>query len=152
MYLLPALNIKLRPKILDLRPGTRIVAHAFNMEDWEPDQTATVEGRDAYLWIVPAKVQGNWALSVPAGNGEEKWQIALKQTFQKVSGTARLGDKSYDLTSARLRGADVTFTFVDGNGARRQFSGRASGDKMDGMTTTQGGAKVNWSATRGRSS
>jgi SAM-dependent methyltransferase len=152
MYLLPALNVKLRPKILDLRPGTRIVSHAFNMEDWEPDQTATVEGRDAYLWIVPAKVQGNWALAVPAGNGEEKWQIALKQTFQKISGTARLGDKSYNLTEARLRGADIGFAFVDGNGIKRQFTGRAAGDKMDGSTTTQGGAKVNWTAARSRAS
>ena len=67
MYLLPSLNMKLRPKLLDMRPGTRIVSHAFTMEDWQPDQTATVEGRDAYLWIVPAKVGGNWKLAVPAG-------------------------------------------------------------------------------------
>jgi SAM-dependent methyltransferase len=150
MYLLPALNIKLRPKILDMRPGTRVVSHAFTMEDWEPDQTATVEGREAYLWIVPAKVQGSWALAVPAGNGEEKWQVALKQSFQKLSGTATLGGKSYPLTETRLRGADVAFAFVDGNGIKRQFSGRAAGDKMDGTTATQGGAKVNWTATRGR--
>jgi SAM-dependent methyltransferase len=150
MYLLPALNIKLRPKILDMRPGTRVVSHAFNMEDWEPDQTATVEGREAYLWIVPAKVQGNWALAVPAGNGEEKWQVALKQSFQKLSGTATLGGKSYPLMETRLRGADVAFSFVDGNGIKRQFSGRAAGDKMDGTTAAQGGAKVNWTATRGR--
>jgi hypothetical protein len=149
MYLLPALNLKLRPKILDMRPGTRIVSHAFNMEDWEPDQTATVEGRDAYLWIVPAKLQGNWALAVPAGNGEEKWQIALKQNFQKLSGTATLGGRSHPLTETRLRGADIAFAFVDGNGIKRQFSGRAAGDKMDGTTTAQGGAKVNWTATRG---
>ena len=67
MYLLPSLNIKLRPKLLDLRPGTRLVSHAFNMEDWQPDQTVTVEGRDAYLWIVPAKVQGSWKLAYRPG-------------------------------------------------------------------------------------
>jgi SAM-dependent methyltransferase len=148
MYLLPALNIKLRPRILDLRPGTRIVSHAFTMEDWEPDQTATVEGRDAFLWIVPAKVQGNWALSVPVGNGGESWQVALKQNFQKLSGTARLGDKSYPLTETRLRGADVAFAFVDGNGVKRVFTGRAAGDKMEGTTAAQGGARINWSASR----
>ncbi|HET9043390.1 MAG TPA: hypothetical protein VFN70_09600, partial [Burkholderiales bacterium] len=81
-----------------------------------------------------------------------KWQIALKQTFQKISGTARLGDKSYNLTEARLRGADIAFAFVDGNGVKRQFTGRAAGDRMDGSTTTQGGAKVNWTAVRGRAS
>jgi hypothetical protein len=149
MYLLPALNLKLRPKLLDMRPGTRIVSHAFNMEDWEPDQTATVEGRDAFLWIVPAKVQGSWTLSVPAGNGGEQWQIALKQNFQKLSGTATLGDKAYNLTETRLRGADVAFAFVDGNGIKRVFSGRAAGDKIEGTTAAQGGAKVNWTATRG---
>jgi SAM-dependent methyltransferase len=149
MYLLPALNVKLRPKLLDMRPGTRIVSHAFNMEDWQPDQTATVEGRDAFLWIVPAKVQGNWALSVPAGNGGEQWQIALTQNFQKLSGTAKLGDRSYPLTETRLRGPEVAFAFVDGNGIKRQFSGRAAGDKMEGTTAAQGGAKVNWTATRG---
>jgi SAM-dependent methyltransferase len=149
MYLLPALNVKLRPKLLDMRPGTRIVSHAFNMEDWQPDQTATVEGRDAFLWIVPAKVQGNWALSVPAGNGGEQWQIALIQNFQKLSGTAKLGDRSYPLTETRLRGPEVVFAFVDGNGIKRQFSGRAAGDKMEGTTAAQGGAKVNWTATRG---
>ena len=79
MYLLPSLNIKLRPKILEMRPGTRVVSHAFNMEDWEPDQTATVDGRDAYLWIVPAKVAGHWKLSVPAGSGTESWDLALEQ-------------------------------------------------------------------------
>jgi len=149
MYLLPGINLKLRPKILDLRPGTRVVSHAFNMEDWEPDQTATVEGRDAYLWIVPAKVQGNWTLTVPAGSGEETWQIALKQTFQKLSGTARLGDKSFDLADARMRGADVRFTFTDGNGTKREFTGRAQGDRLEGTTKAQGGATVKWAAVRG---
>jgi phospholipid N-methyltransferase len=150
MYLLPGLNMKLRPKILDMRPGTRIVSHAFNMEDWEPDQTATVEGREAYLWIVPAKAQGDWALAVPAGNGAEKWQIALKQSFQKLSGTAKLGDRAYALADAKMRGAEIAFAFVDGNGIKRQFAGRVAGDRMEGTTAAQGGAKVTWTATRGR--
>ena len=62
MYLLPQLNVKLRPKILDLKPGTRIVSHAFTMEEWTADQTDSFEGRTAYLWIVPAKVEGTWRL------------------------------------------------------------------------------------------
>jgi SAM-dependent methyltransferase len=67
MYLLPSLNIKLRPRILDMKPGTRVVSHAFTMEDWMPDETATVEGREALLWIVPAKAGGTWKVSVPSG-------------------------------------------------------------------------------------
>jgi SAM-dependent methyltransferase len=149
MYLLPQLNIKLRPKILDMRPGTRVVSHAFNMEDWQPDQTATVEGRDAYLWIVPAKVAGRWKLAVPAGNGEQAWQLALAQEFQKLSGTAQLGDRSFNLTDTRLRGAAIQFSFVDGNGVKREFSGTARGDRMEGTTQTQGAAPVKWSASRG---
>jgi hypothetical protein len=62
MYLLTTLNLKLRPKILGLKPGTRIVSHAFDMGDWKPDRTETVESRSAYLWIVPAKVAGDWQL------------------------------------------------------------------------------------------
>ncbi|MCL4799285.1 MAG: methyltransferase domain-containing protein [Burkholderiales bacterium] len=147
MYLLPALNVKLRPRILDMRPGTRVVSHAFNMEDWAPDQTATVEGRNAYLWIVPAKVQGSWAVSVPAGNGDHKWRIALAQTFQKISGTATREGKSYPLIETRLRGAEIAFAFVDGSGVKRRFSGRVAGASMEGTTTTQGGAKARWVAT-----
>ncbi len=149
MYLLPAINIKLRPKILDMRPGTRIVSHAFNMEDWQPDQTATVEGRDAYLWIVPAKVAGQWKLAVPAGNGEQVWQVSLEQQFQKISGKAQFGDKSFNLTDARLRGTAIQFNFVDGNGVKREFSGTARGDRMEGTTQTQGAAPVKWTAARG---
>jgi len=148
MYLLPALNLKLRPKILDMRPGTRVVSHAFNMEDWQPDQTVTVEGRDAFLWIVPAKVAGTWKLSVPVGSGEESWDVRLGQQFQVLSGRAQNGDKSFNLADARLRGANVRFGFVDGNGVKREFSGQVRGDRMEGTTQTQAGTPVKWSATR----
>ena len=148
MYLLPALNLKLRPKILDLRPGTRVVSHAFNMEDWQPDQTVTVEGRDAFLWIVPAKVEGAWKLSVPAGSGEESWNVRLGQQFQVLSGRAQNGDKSFNVADGRLRGANIRFGFVDGNGVKREFSGQVRGDRMEGTTQTQGGTPVKWSATR----
>ena len=148
MYLLPNINMKLRPKILDMRPGTRVVSHAFNMEDWQPDETATVEGRDAYLWIVPAKVAGHWKLAVPAGNGAETWEVALEQQFQKISGKAQRGDKSFNLTDARLRGASIHFSFVDGNGVKREFSGTAHGDRMEG-TTRGAAAAVKWTAARG---
>jgi SAM-dependent methyltransferase len=149
MYLLPSLNIKLRPKILDLRPGTRIVSHAFNMEDWQPDQTVTVEGRDAFLWIVPAKVGGSWKLSTPAGNGEEAWQLTLAQQFQRLSGGVKGGGRSFDLIDPKLTGSAVKFAFVDGNGIKREFNGRVSGNRMEGTTQTQGGTQVKWTAVRG---
>ncbi len=148
MYLLPTLNVRLRPKLLDMRPGTRIVSHAFNMEDWQPDQTATVDGRDAFLWIVPAKVGGSWKLSAPAGNGEESWQIALDQQYQKLGGKAQSGGKSFDILDGRMTGPAVKFTFTDANGVKRTFDGRARGDRMEGTTQTQAGTQVKWTAVR----
>jgi SAM-dependent methyltransferase len=148
MYLLPGINIKLRPKLLDMRPGTRIVSHAFNMEDWQPDQTATVEGRDAYLWIVPAKVAGRWKVNVPAGSGEEVWEVTLDQQFQKISGKAQLGGRAFHLADAQLRGSNIRFNFTDANGTKREFSGRVRGDRMEGTTPTQGGTQAKWNAAR----
>lgn len=84
MYLLPYLNMKLRPTILNMRPGTRVVSHAFTMEDWAPEQTDSTEGRTAYLWIVPAKIEGNWKL----GPGT----LELKQKFQAIEGSYRIHD------------------------------------------------------------
>src|SRR4026209_328019 len=102
MFLLPSINLKLRPKILDMKPGTRIVTNSFNMEDWEADQTETVGGEctswcTAMLWIVPAKVQGSWAM--PQG------ELKLTQTFQKVSGS--LGAQA--ISEGKLKGDELTF-------------------------------------------
>ena len=103
MFLLPSINMKLRPKILDLKPGTRIVSNTFTMEDWQADETTTVtEGCSsswctALLWIVPAKVGGTW--STPTG------ALTLTQNFQMISGT--LGNQAIQ---GRLRGNEITFT------------------------------------------
>src|SRR5688572_2102184 len=89
LYLLPSLNLKLRPTILKMKPGTRVVSHAFSMDDWQPDQTDNVEGRTAYLWIVPAQVEGTWRWSV-AGSGQKEYELVLRQQFQQVEGLAKL--------------------------------------------------------------
>src|SRR5574341_473114 len=85
MFLLPEINLKLRPKILDLKPGTRIVSNSFDMEQWKPDETATVSGCNnwctAYLWIVPAKVEGTWQLA--------QGELTLSQSFQMISGALK---------------------------------------------------------------
>ena len=133
MFLLPSINVKLRPKILDLKPGTRIVSNSFDMEEWKPDETATVEGCNnwctAHLWIVPAKVGGTWKL--PQG------ELTLKQTFQMITGTLKNGNAATQV-SGKLNGDQITFT-----AGNVQYSGRVSGNSMDG---TAGGNK--WSATR----
>ncbi len=116
MFLLPSINMKLRPKILDLKPGTRIVANTFTMEDWQADETFTVTDGcssswcTALLWIVPAKVAGTW--NTPSG------ALTLTQNFQMLSGT--LGTQAIQ---GRLNGNDITITagaqkwsgVVDGN-------------------------------------
>src|SRR5262245_43911379 len=89
LYLLPSLNVKLRPTILKMKPGTRVVSHAFTMDDWQADQTDNVEGRTAYMWIVPARVEGTWRWNGGGGNHE----LILKQHYQQVDGVVRVDDR-----------------------------------------------------------
>jgi SAM-dependent methyltransferase len=144
MYLLPALNMKLRPQILSMRPGTRVVSHSFSMEDWEADEISTLDGRRAYFWLVPANVMGSWALEA----GSQKLELTLEQTFQKVSGTLTLGPIHAGLRDARLRGTNITFAYVDQDGVRRDFTGRVSGARMEGAFRDEKGGEGRWSATK----
>jgi len=144
LYLLPALNMKLRPQLLSMRPGTRVVSHSFSMEDWEADEISTLDGRRAYFWLVPANVMGSWNLDA----GTQKVEMALEQTFQKVSGTVSLGAIHAGLRDARLRGASISFAYLDQNGVRRDFSGRVTGGKMEGSFRDEKGAEGKWTATK----
>jgi len=146
LYLLPSLNVKLRPTILKMKPGTRVVSHAFTMDDWQPDQTENVEGRTAYLWIVPAPVEGTWRWN-GSGNGPKDYEVALRQQFQKVDGAARLDGKQGQLRDVQLQGDRISFTVLDADGARRDYSGRVSGSTMQGAVKQPGG-EAKWSATR----
>ena len=146
LYLLPSLNVKLRPTILKMKPGTRVVSHAFNMDEWQPDQTENVEGRTAYLWIVPAQVDGTWRWN-GSGNGPKDYEVALRQQFQQVDGTARLDGRTGQLRDVKLQGDQISFTVLDADGARRDFSGRVSGNAMQGVAKQSGG-ETRWSATR----
>jgi hypothetical protein len=146
LYLLPSLNVKLRPTILKMKPGTRVVSHAFTMDEWQPDQTENVEGRTAYLWIVPAPVEGTWRWN-GSGSGPKNYEVALRQQFQKVDGTARLDSKPGQLRDVNLRGDQISFTVLNADGARRDFSGRVSGNTMQGVVKQPGG-ETKWSATR----
>ncbi len=134
MFLLPSINMKLRPKILDLKPGTRVVSNSFDMEDWQPDETATVNEDctswcRALLWIVPAKVGGTWQTA--------QGDLALQQTFQMVTGT--LGGKP--IAEGRLRGDELTFTL---GGAK--YAARVNGNTIKGTVT--GGGVSSFSATK----
>ena len=148
LYLLPSLNVKLRPTILKMKPGTRVVSHAFNMDDWQPDQTESVEGRTAYLWIVPAAVEGTWRWN-GSGSGPKAYQLRLRQQFQKLEGDVQLDGRRGELRDAKLDGDRINFTVIDASGARRDFSGRIAGNSIQGSTKSLGASgEAGWSATR----
>jgi hypothetical protein len=133
MFLLPDINLRLRPQILDLAPGTRIVSNTFTMGDWEPDRQETVADCvswcTALFWIVPAKVGGAW--QTPDG------PLTLEQQFQNVTGT--LGPTA--ITGGRLSGDRIEFQVGD-----LRYAGRVTGGAIEG--TVSGGRTGTWSATR----
>ena len=132
LFLLPDLNLRLRPKLLEMKPGTRVVSNSFTMDDWKPDQTQTVEGEcrswcTAHLWIVPAKVNGTWRIGSDT--------LSLAQSFQMLNGT--LGGVT--LSEGKMDGENIAFV-VGGV----TYSGKVNGNTMEG-TRSGGGA---WRATR----
>jgi SAM-dependent methyltransferase len=136
MFLLPDINIRLRPKILDLKPGTRIVSNSFTMGDWNADETATVKDGcasycTAHLWIVPAKVEGTW--QTPQG------ELALKQTYQMISGTLKSANGSTAITNGKLNGDQITFS-----AGGTEYSGRVNGNSIEGSSKPGS----SWKATR----
>jgi hypothetical protein len=148
MYLLPSLNIKLRPQILALRPGTRVVTHAFTMEDWEPDEASDVDGRRVYFWVVPANVAGRWAMEFSGNGASEKLSLNFDQKFQKIEGMAYLGSLQAGLREPRLSGFRISFAYVDSRGVRRDFSGRVTGATMEGSFRADNSQEGRWSAAK----
>jgi SAM-dependent methyltransferase len=134
MFLLPSLNIKLRPTLLDMKPGTRIVTNTFDMEDWQPDEEASTDPCErwcrALLWVVPAKVAGTWRMS--------EGDLTLTQKFQFVAGA--LGTTA--VANGRLRGDDIRFD-VGGT----QYTGRVNGSRIEG-TFAAGTRSGTWTAIR----
>ena len=145
LYLLPTLNMKLRPQILSMKPGTRVVSHSFTMEDWEADEISTLDGRKAYFWLVPAQIGGNWSLEA----GSQRAEVVFEQTFQKVNGWVNLSKTVQGgLREARLRGPDIAFAYVDQSGMRREFAGKVDGKRMEGTFRDAKGQEGRWSAAR----
>ena len=123
LYLLPHLNEKLRPTLLAMKPGTRVVSHAFRMGDWEPDETATIGGREAHFWRVPANVEGTWSFTI--GNNTAGPTIKIRQQYQKIDGQSDWGNRAAPLNEATVRGANVRFIFTDAAGVLHKFEGYA---------------------------
>lgn len=132
MFLLPALNLRLRETLLQMEPGTRLVSHAFRMGEWEPDESTMIEGRTAHLWIVPANAGGTWNLSLPQGEGVVDATLVIRQQFQQLSGTIILPEMETTLREAMLEGPRIDFVITDATGERRRFVGRVEGNRMHG--------------------
>lgn len=128
LYLLPEINMQLRPRILgEMRPGARVVSNMFDMGDWQPDARRNVQNSNIFLWIVPAQVGGRWQLR--SGVGEAR--LTLNQRFQQVSGTVEANGRTVPLRDVQLRGPQIAFSADLGGGPRR-FVGRVDGANMAG--------------------
>ena len=139
LFLLPDLNVKLRPTILNMKPGTRVISNSFTMGDWKSDETQGAKGEctsycTAYMWIVPAKVEGVWK----SGNEE----IKLAQEYQMVQGSVNSGGKLSNVQGGRLRGDEISFTAGDA-----RYAGKVNGNRIEGTVTT-GGKTAPWITTR----
>lgn len=152
LYLLPSVNEKLRPKILKLKPGTRVVSHAFTMGDWEADEQAEVEGRSAYYWTVPANVEGTWVATVKDGGEERKVALNLEQEYQKVTGSAEIDGKKAEIKDAKLQGDKLTFALATDGQSAKTYTCRIDGSQMEGRAAGAGNADdaqtASWVARR----
>jgi len=127
------LNAQLRPTILDMRPGTRVLSNTFSMGDWEPDQVIRVTNGTGYFWTVPAKVAGLWTLS----GLDEKSTATLKldQAFQRVGGSLTLDGKTQNLMGARIEGAALHFSFINADGLLKAVKVIVNGNSLSGEVT-----------------
>lgn len=161
LYLFPSVNLQLRPRLFsELKPGTRVVSHDFDMELWQPDAQVTVPVPDKpygapesqiYLWVIPANAAGAWAGSISAEGASIEFRSDLRQTFQVFSGTARVGTAAGKIRGGSLRGASLRFMLdaeVAGRSVRYEFEGRVEGDAISGQVRSSDGPTRDWRARR----
>jgi hypothetical protein len=164
MYLLPRVNLQLRPKLLELKPGTRLVSHDFDMGDWKPDASVRMDAgdkfsgaggdSDVYFWVVPAKAAGSWRSQFPVSGKPQNYEFMFEQKYQMVSGSAQVNGRPVKILDAKLRGAELAFSFtaeVNGAPLKHEFSGRVDGGRIIGQAALSGSrltARVEWIAER----
>jgi hypothetical protein len=153
LYLLPELNLRLRAKLLRLAPGTRVVANAFDMGEWEADVFDTETASALRLWIVPAPVAGRWTWEHRIDGRTRRWVLDLNQQFQRVSGVVTSGDARLRVRDPHLRGAEIRFTLLEeprpGHGVRYDYAGRIKGDAIEGeLNVSPGDTRLRWAAMR----
>jgi len=161
LYLLPELNLRLRPALFrQLRPGDRIVSHDFDMDEWEPDKTVEVPGSNgdgggtAYYWMLPGTAAGTWQWKLPGAEGEQAYRLRLRQRFQTVTGTLEIDGKEQPVSDAKLLGDRLTFDLVreaKEEKARMTFAGRIVGNALRGRVESKNWPPVgkrDWTAER----
>lgn len=145
LYLLPMVNLRLRPKLLELPPGTRVVSHAFDMDSWTPDEEMEVEGRRVMFWRVPAQVEGAWDWELPTRPGEPV-QLLLDQEFQRLFVALRQqGERLVTFEEGRVDGPRVAFTLLEHGAAgpvRLRFEGTVEGEAIRGTVAVEGGERA----------
>jgi len=148
LYLLPEVNLKLRPTILDkMKPGTRVVSHAFTMGEWNPDDRDIVDGQSLYFWVVPAKVSGTWEWKV----GQDTYRVDLSQEFQTLTGTLTGPGGQSKVMNAVVRGYDVKFEASVPRGSTpvvMHFVGKTTGGSLTGTIDFAGTQRTNITAAR----
>ncbi|MFA5529088.1 MAG: class I SAM-dependent methyltransferase [Thiohalomonadaceae bacterium] len=151
LYLLGSVNEEIRPRLLhQLRPGTRVVSHAFDMGEWQPDANTVVEGSEIYLWVIPAQAGGQWSAAIESLAGVEELSMALQQQFQQVRGMVVLNGAHMMLEDGQMQGEQLEFTLDDGNGNLRRLRGHVNGDSITGWVYGVGDSTPSgrWHATR----
>jgi SAM-dependent methyltransferase len=156
MYLLPRVNLELRPRLLaELKPGTRVVSHDFDMGDWEPDLKLSVRGTGSqvYFWVIPARVAGHWQVELADARGRQSFELEFTQKYQELEASTRGLDRPATIRDARVDGSRISFTLIDdGQYANRlRFEGAVRGNSIDGTARGDGAAargEHRWRATR----
>ena len=144
LYISPGVMDRLKPRLLALRPGTRVVSHHFTLGDWEPDETIRVETRSAHLWVVPAPVEGEWAVSL---RGDD-FRLRIERRYQMLETSGERAGKPLLVIGPRLRGTEIRFTTFDTDGSSRHFTGRIDGERLAGVSEGEGIAAREWIAVR----
>lgn len=144
LYISPAVMTRLKPRLLALKPGTRVVSHFFTLEEWDPDETIRVDDRTAYLWVVPADVRGAWTVRT----GDDVLKVTVDQARQRITVRGEREGREVPVIGARLRGTEIGFGSFDPDGSVRHYRGRIEGTRMSGESGSLGVAPVRWSATR----
>jgi SAM-dependent methyltransferase len=145
LFMTPSVLQRLQPKLLAMKPGTRILSYLFAMDGWEPDEWTFIDGMHGMLWVVPARAAGNWRIDAETGAAD--YRLHLEQNFQRLDGRITIGGQALPLFDTRLKGEHIRFTTLVGE-RRHDFTGTVSGNAMQGRLHVTGRPDAAWRAVR----